>query len=538
MRVSPLALNVPGRKDLRKPIDAYQVPEPAPGVLPKGVTAAMAMDQAFPDQLWGWAAQSYWAEGLGFMGYAYLSELTQRPEYRKGAEIIAKEMTRKWIKLTATSVKDKKGEEPEGAEDADPAEEDKPKKDDKTKKLKAIEDEFKRLGIQALFRRAAEHDGFFGRGQIFIDACDLDDDDELKTELTPRKIKMGKGQLRGMRVIEPIWTYPSVYNASQPLRDDYYKPKNWYVLGKEVHSSRLLTFISREVPDILKPAYMFGGLSLSQMAKPYVDNWLRTRQSVSDLVAAFSVMVLKTDMKQVLSNGGNTNLNNRVELFNQYRSNSGAMVVDKDKEDLTNVSAPISGLDKLQAQSQEQMAAVYGTPLVVLLGITPEGLNTSTDGEIRTFYAWCRAMQEQLFDPNLTIVLKIVQLHLFGEVDPEIGYTWVPLWELDEKSLADKRKVEADTDNVHVEMGAIDPAEVRKRLAAEDDGPYADIDPDDVPEPPEEPGMEGEMAGEPGSKLPPGAQPPKPTKPPATPGEAVTSDPAEKAARADQRAAA
>ncbi|MGF6605041.1 hypothetical protein P3T23_009802, partial [Paraburkholderia sp. GAS448] len=47
---------------------------------------------------------------------------------------------------------------------------------------------------------------------------------------------------------------------------------------------------------MLKPAYAFGCLSLSQIAKPYVDNWLRTRQSVSDLLHSFSTMVLKTNL--------------------------------------------------------------------------------------------------------------------------------------------------------------------------------------------------------------------------------------------------
>lgn len=54
--------------------------------------------------------------------------------------------------------------------------------------------------------------------------------------------------------------------------------------------------MSHDVLDILKPTYNFGGLSLAQMTKPYVDNWLRTRQSVSDQINAFSVVALSTNM--------------------------------------------------------------------------------------------------------------------------------------------------------------------------------------------------------------------------------------------------
>jgi hypothetical protein len=47
--------------------------------------------------------------------------------------------------------------------------------------------------------------------------------------------------------------------------------------------------------------------------------------------------------------------------------------IDKDTEDFANVEKSLAGLDKLQAQAQEHMAAVCGIPLVILLGVTPTG---------------------------------------------------------------------------------------------------------------------------------------------------------------------
>src|SRR5262249_9790845 len=195
------------------------------------------------------------------LGYPYLSELTQRPEYRVITDTIATEMTRKWIKFQAV------GEV------------------DKTAQIKALEDEFTRLGVKETFKKAAELDGFFGRAHLYLDLGTTDDREELRTSIgngqnAMSKAKIGQGSLKGLLVREPVWTYPSSYNATDPLKPDWYKPSSWFVQGKEVHSTRLMTFIGREVPDLLKPAYSFGGLSMSQMVKPYVDNWLRVRQSV------------------------------------------------------------------------------------------------------------------------------------------------------------------------------------------------------------------------------------------------------------------
>lgn len=66
----------------------------------------------------------------------------------------------------------------------------------------------------------------------------------------------------------------------------------------------MIDLISRPVPDMLKPAYNFGGLSLVQIAEPYVNNWLRTRDSVGDMLHSFSLSGIMTDMSQALTGKG------------------------------------------------------------------------------------------------------------------------------------------------------------------------------------------------------------------------------------------
>ena len=83
--------------------ETFKVAKPMPGVVPAG----FAMDSAYDDQ-YAYAVQNAtFAEGISFMGYPYLSELTQRPEYRKPSEVLAKEMTRAWIKIQCTGDDDK-----------------------------------------------------------------------------------------------------------------------------------------------------------------------------------------------------------------------------------------------------------------------------------------------------------------------------------------------------------------------------------------------------------------------------------------------
>jgi len=449
----------------------------APAVHPPGSTPdkTLAQDEAIGESL-AWSAgnavaaagaiamSSAYAEGMAFPGYAYLSMLAQRPEYRRMSEILAQEMTRKWIRLTSSASDDDKQREV---------------------KIRQLADLMDRVKLRDAFCTAAEHDGYFGRGHLFIDTG-TEDDNELKTSIgdgrsEQSKTRVGtKNPVRAIRPVEPVWAYPIDYNSNNPLSADWYTPSRWYVMGTETHATRLLTFASRPVPDMLKPAYSFGGLSLSQMAKPYVDNWLRTRQSVSDLVHSFSVQGVKTNLQDLLMADGDQ-LMRRIELFNLCRDNRGAMLLDKETEEFFNVVTPLGTLDHLQAQAQEQMSSVSGIPVVKLFGITPSGLNASSDGEVRTFYDTILAKQERVFSSHLRTVLYFLQLSLWDEVDPSITFSWVPLWSLDAAGEAGVRETEARTDATLIDAGVIRPEESRKRVASDPSTPYASLDVDDVP---------------------------------------------------------
>jgi hypothetical protein len=772
----------------------FALPEPPPGVLPSGVTARkiaqdakVALDSAGAIQINSWAAQQVIngsiANGQAFMGYTLLSEMAQRPEFRRLSEVLAVEMTRKWIKLQAAK---------------------KEQAESKADKIRELVDELDRLDVRGAFRKVAELDGFFGVSHLYLDTGATENRPELVTSIgngrdaaSKLKFKGKTGFLRAVKPVEPVWCYPAKYNANDPLKDDWYNPQSWFCLSKEIDRSRLLTFVGREVPDMLKPAYMFGGLSLSQLARPYVENWLRTRQSVADLIWTFSITVLKTDLSTLGAEDGDQ-LFKRLALFSNFRTNQGTMLINKESEEVENVATPLSGLDLLQSQAQEHMCvsgdtlietdrgqlpirdvtaddkvmtragyapiewvgctgfatklveietarstlkvtechplflpktnefasaknvrigdllleaqtwptsmvspfygevvggerprpatietskgaasyiaksgrritglfqkastyitatktrltttlrtlnssltpitwpstwsavalastgsqfpstrtaplaaspiaqffrkglstavrianrrpigasaayvvetsitrrlvsfvaansrpvslsripgftavrraptecttavvvravreieasepvynlsvraghlpeffangilthncSVSGTPVVKLLGIQPAGLNASSQGELTTWYDWVAAFQEKLFRPNLTKVIDFVQLSLWGEVDPDITFVFEPLQELTEKELAEKRKVEADTDTALIESGVITTEESRTRLAAEPEGPYAGIEIADGPS--IGLGEEGDLEGQDGPDL-------------------------------------
>lgn len=426
----------------------FQAPVLPPGVVPRGATPRIAMDNG----MFGWLNNQAGFCGLGFPGYTYLAELAQRSEYRAPSETNALEMTRAWIEL-------------QGGDEA------------QTEELNEAIEEFQ---LESHIKQLITYDGEFGRGQLSINIKGQDTDQRRKLPLIIDDENKGstipKGSLLGFKPIEPIWTTPWMYNSIDPTKPDFYVPEAWYILGKQTHASRLLTYVSHALPDILKPSYNFSGLSMSQLIEPYVVRWLKTVDSVNRMISNYSTSGFLTNMQAELSddNSGGMSLLKRVQLFNQTKDNRGCMILDKESEEFFQFNTPLSGLSELQAQAQEHMAAPTHQPLVVLTGITPSGLNASSEGEIKVWFNHVGAKQKGL-TPIVRACLKVMQLHLWGKVDPKIGFRWVPLDSPTDKEESEMRKADGDRDAAYVTNDIVSPDEVRERLRTEKNSGYAFI---------------------------------------------------------------
>lgn len=134
--------------------------------------------------------------------------------------------------------------------------------------------------------------------------------------------------------------------------------------------------------------------------------------------------------------------------------------------------------------------------------------HNSSEGEIRIFYDFVHSYQERLFRQPLTTVINFIQLSLFGDVDPDITFRFVPLWSMSETERATLQKTKAETHQIYTDLGAVTNHEVRKALVGDPGTMYPGLDPDDMPDLKleEEEGLEpdghtGEDADEPVERL-------------------------------------
>lgn len=434
----------------------YTAHQPIAGVLPQGVkTAPVAMDSCNGISSYANADPMFYA---GFIGYPTLTLMAQSGDYRNVPETNALEMTREWGSIVM------KGD---GAEDS-------------SDKIQQITEEFERLDVRNIMRKHIENEGLFGMSHLFIKIKGQDD----KTDLPLVYDNVPKGSLEGFVLIEPIHSSPAAFNASNPLEFDFYKVNNWFVQGVNIHQDRLMTLVTRPVPDLLKPAYNFGGISWLQIMKPYVERFQRDTDSISDLISKFSLTALKTNMETILQGGeeGASQLLMRAQMMGQFRDNLNMLLMDMEGEDLVQINTPMTGLVDLWAKSQELMAMPSHTPLVKLTGITPSGLNASSDGEIRVYNDWISSLQNAFILPQIMKILRLAQMSLFGEIDNNIVFEFASLKQMDDNEQADVNLKKAQTASALIEAGVLSQEDERSRLNNDVGSGYGFIDPDKVPE--------------------------------------------------------
>lgn len=397
--------------------------------------------------------------GPSFMGYAALSSLMQNGLIRACIETLADDMTREWIEISAVDVNG-------NGDDSD--------------EKKALDEAMIDYEVRDICHTSAEFDGYFGGCLIFIDTGVRGEGLKMPLDISEKSAELK--EFKRFTVIEPINIFPGNYESTDPLSPTYFKPQTWWVLGTEVHCSRLIRVCGNEVPMILKPNYNFLGLPQAQILYDYVIHFQDARQAESRLLEKFSLTVLKTDMEDILTNPNATSsLDPRLQYMAAYRSNDGVLAIDHKMEDIVNITTPISGVTDIVRQQLEFVVMINRTNVVKTLGLSPAGFNTG-DSDIKTNNDHTLSQQEKVLRGPLQKMLDILQIVKLGRYDKSVTFKFSGLNEDDESVTATTQKTKADTDAVLLQEGVLSELEVRKRLSEDPDSGYFGIDADALPE--------------------------------------------------------
>lgn len=399
----------------------------------------VSMDSIF-ETLTGHAADMGQFPYTSFVGYGALQQIAQNGMIRNCIKTVADDVTRAWIKI-------------KGGDGTDPQ---------KIEDLQTAQDrEFK---LQSVFNRAIAKVGFMGGAFVFIKTEPSEDtggdiDLTLPLVLSRFSAEIKQGSPLSFVVVDPINVSPAAYNSYDPLRDDYMRPREWLVLGKRVHASRMLTMYANEPPTLLKPMYNFLGIPQAQILWDYVLHWNECRVASQELIKKLSLLIYYTNMQdRMASPNGVAELDQIMEVLQHYRSNNSVFVANTDTDKVENVSMTIGGATEIVKQAQEMIAAINRTPAVKLFGISPSGFNATGESDLRNYNDHIRSQQE-LYRPAVQKCLEAIQLTLWGEIDPDITFEWNEL-DMDNES--------AQAMNFNTRMAALSALKDRNAISADE----------------------------------------------------------------------
>jgi uncharacterized protein len=280
------------------------------------------------------------------------------------------------------------------------------------------------------------------------------------------------GSYKGIVQVDPYWVVPELSNkgASDPDTIDFYEPENWIINGKRYHKSHLVIMRGPEVADILKPSYLYGGISVPQMIYERVYAAERTANEAPQLALSKRTTIFYTDASKALAN---------IEKFTEkllvwcgLRDNYGAKVADKDGDKIEQMDTSLADLDVVIMSQYQLVAAECNIPATKLLGTTPKGFNASGTYEEDSYHEELESIQvndmEPLIDRHTACLIRSEIAPKFNVPVFSVDCTWEPLDSVSSSEAATVNKTKAETDQIYVNMGAIDGTEVRKRIAGDE----------------------------------------------------------------------
>jgi phage-related protein (TIGR01555 family) len=289
------------------------------------------------------------------------------------------------------------------------------------------------------------------------------------------------GSYRGMTQIDPYWISPVLDSvaAGNPAAPDFYDPTWWQVNGRRVHKSHFVIMRNGEqVPDILKPSYMYGGIPTPQKIFERVYAAERTANEAPMLAMSKRMTTLKVDISQSMADPAKFNA--KMEEWAAYQNNFG-IKVHGEGEEVNQFDTTLNALDETIMTQYQLVAAAAEVPATKLLGTTPKGFNATGEYDTESYHESLESIQENELTPlierhNLLVQRSIIQPK-FGLVIENSEVTWKPVDTPTAIEQADINLKKAQTDTALATAGAIDGFDVRQRIIMDPDSGYSGIDP-------------------------------------------------------------
>lgn len=295
----------------------------------------------------------------------------------------------------------------------------------------------------------------------------------------PKAVK--PNSFRGFAVVDPHWlTYQwdklSRIDPSYP----YFLTPTWIKVGnKRIHRSWVIRCINSELPDIFKPVYLYGGLSLTQMI--YERVWAADKLANEAPLLAMTKRLLIADgnLEQLQSDPARTN--KFFNAINFFRDNF-SIFVKKPSSNVTQLDTNLSELTPLTMSQYQLVAAIAQIPVTKLLKNVPSGLQATGEYEWNDYAQSLKGIQNNDYTPLCKMFYELYCASNYPDRDDlRLDIEWNQIDVPKESEVAQMSSQAAQYVSHLINTGVIDIAEARAMLRKTNLPVFQTI-PTDIPE--------------------------------------------------------
>lgn len=314
--------------------------------------------------------------------------------------------------------------------------------DGKSNEVEAIVREETRMQVVQKVMQAIISARLYGGSALYIGTGDSD----LKQPLNPKSV--GKGGLRALVNVPRYSLNPGV--VEQDIESPWFgQPKYWsfssYAKQIEVHPSRIVIFYGHRVPQMSVLPDFYWGDSVLQAVMDAVKQSDATSSNVASLVfeAKVDVIAIPNLMDEIGDAEYERKLTERLSLANLSKGINGMLIRDAE-ESFEQKKMQFTTLPEVMDRFFQNVAGAADIPMTRLFGMSPGGMNSTGDSDLKNYYDKISSVQELDIRPALQLFDEVLVRSALGYSPRTIGYSWRPLWQLSKKEAAEVSKTLAE----------------------------------------------------------------------------------------------
>jgi phage-related protein (TIGR01555 family) len=264
---------------------------------------------------------------------------------------------------------------------------------------------------------------------------------------TPLRLdSIGRGQFKGLLVLDRWLVQPSLENLVTEYGPDLGKPKYYTVvadaqalINQKIHYSRVIRREGVELPYWQRIAENGWGQSVLERLWDRLIAFDSVTSGTSQLVYKAHLRTYSVKgLRELIATGGRTYeaLLKQIDMIRALQSNEGLTLMDAEDEFETHQYS-FSGLAEVIDKFGEQVCGAVETPDIILFGQSPGGLSNG-DESVRIYYDGIKADQDSALRPGVTTLCDVIARSELGKPLPEgFAFDFVPLWQLSDTEKAD-----------------------------------------------------------------------------------------------------